>query len=174
MIESIEKGRAVLEVILVRVTKNGQTTPVPLSHERTLIGRHDDCQIRVPIAGMSRKHCEITISDGSIHINDLGSSNGTFVNQDRVSGATPLAAGDLISFGGLVFVVKVNGEPGDFDAQAMFEDGICELEELTKPAAAQQVQDAPVKVPASVLDNDESSMMDFEFDFDDDDDQPPL
>tara|TARA_R110002072_G_scaffold42064_22_gene119237 strand:- start:137137 stop:137628 length:492 start_codon:yes stop_codon:yes gene_type:complete len=163
-----------LEVILVRVTKNGQSTPVPLSHERTLIGRHDDCQIRVPIAGMSRKHCEITISDGSIQINDLGSSNGTFVNQERVSGATPLSAGDLISFGGLVFLVSVNGEPGDIDAAMMFEDGICELEELVEPAAAKPAQDAPVKVPASVLDNDESSMMDFEFDFDDDDDQPPL
>ena len=106
MMEAVcKKGRAVLEVNLIRVTKNGKSTRVPLSHERTLVGRQDDCHIRVPVAGISRKHCEIVIADGSIVINDLGSSNGTYVNQERISGAQPLSAGDLISFGGLVFVV---------------------------------------------------------------------
>ena len=162
-----------MEVILVRVTKNGSTTPVPLSHERTLVGRLDDCHIRVPAAGISRKHCEIVIADGSIIINDLGSSNGTYVNQDRISEPQPLSAGDLISFGGLVFLVTVNGEPGEIDAEMMYEDGIPDEEDAPPVAAAKSVP-APKTVVASVMDNDDSSMMDFDFDFDDDDDQPPL
>ncbi len=171
------KGRSVLEVILVRVTKNGSTTNVPLTHERTLVGRLDDCHIRVPIAGMSRKHCEIVIADGSIVINDLGSSNGTYVNQDRIQGSQPLSAGDLVSFGGLVFLVTVNAHPDDFDAEMLFEDGIPEETDAPAPVSTPTPTPAPVEkkmVPASVLDNDESSMMDFDFEFDDDDDQPPL
>ena len=177
-----------MEVILVRVTKNGSTTPVPLTHERTLVGRLDDCHIRVPIAGMSRKHCEIVIEDGSITITDLGSSNGTYVNQERISPSQPLSAGDLVSFGGLVFLVSVNGEPGEIDAEMMFEDGIPDETDapvalatppasVPAPAHSSAVETPAVTkqtVPASKVENDESSMMDFDFDFDDDDEQPPL
>lgn len=161
----------------MRVTKNGSTTPVPLTHKRTLVGRLDDCHIRVPAAGISRKHCEIVNEDGSLVINDLGSSNGTYVNQERIT-SEPISAGDLISFGGLVFLVTVNGEPGEVDAEMMYEDGLPEPEESTAPpvpAPTAPASTAPASKMVSVSNvNDDSSMMDFEFDFDDDDDQPPL
>lgn len=164
-----------MQVALIRVTENGDQQQVPLNHERTLVGRLDDCHIRIPIGGVSRKHCEIVVKDGSVVVRDLGSSNGTYVNQERVSDR-PLAAGDLISVGGLVFVVSVNGEPSDINAEMMFEDGLPEAE-LTPPAAPAAVPapapKAPQAVSASGL-NEDSSMMDFDFDFDDDDDQPPL
>ena len=165
----------------MRVAKNGSTTPVPLMRERTLVGRLDDCHIRVPVAGISRKHCEIVVNDGSIIVNDLGSSNGTYVNQERVQ-SQPVSAGDLISFGGLVFLITVNGEPGDIDAEMMYEDGIPDVEENAATAPQPQTAvSAPVAAPepqmaamSNSAENDESSMMDFDFDFDDDDDQPPL
>lgn len=163
-----------MEVVLIRVTENGEQQPVPLNREHTLIGRLDDCHVRIPIAGVSRKHCEIVVDSGSITIRDLGSSNGTYVNQERVE-SQPLSAGDLISVGGLVFVLSVNGEPGDIDAEMMFEDGLPEVEapSVSAPAPA-AAKESPKPVPASTL-NDDSSMMDFEFEFDeDDDDQPPL
>lgn len=171
-----------MEVILVRVTKNGKTIEVPLTHERTIVGRLDDCHIRVPIAGISRKHCEIMVADGSIVITDLGSSNGTYVNQDKVS-SQPLSAGDLISFAGLVFVVKVNGEPGDIDAKMMFEDGLPDepvisnaVKKESAPIKSMSVaKDDSVDISSKIGDMDDSSMMDFEFNLDDDeDDQPPL
>ena len=161
-----------MQVVLIRVTESGQQQPVPLNREKTIIGRMDDCHIRIPIAGVSRKHCEIVVEDGSIVINDLGSSNGTYVNQDRVE-SIPVSAGDLLSVGGLVFVVSVNGEPGDIDPEIMYEDGLPD-ESQASAAPAPAPASTPKPVPASVM-NDESSMMDFEFDFDDDDeDQPPL
>ncbi len=145
------------------------------------MGRLDDCQIRVPAAGISRKHCEFVVDESSIVINDLGSSNGTYVNQERIT-SQPLCAGDLVSFGGLVFLVSVNGEPSEIDAQMMYEDG---LPEADAAPARPPAQAAPASASASVSAveqmvssndlNDDSSMMDFEFDFDDDDDdQPPL
>lgn len=167
------KDRYALEVVLIRVTESGEQQPVPLSREKTIIGRLDDCHIRIPIADVSRKHCEIIVEGGSITVNDLGSSNGTFVNQDQVE-SQPLAAGDLVSVGGIVFVVSVNGEPGDIDAAMMYEDGLPEPGEASAAPSAPQPKPEPKAVPASVA-NEDSSMMDFEFDFDDDeDDQPPL
>ncbi len=145
---------------------------MPLNHERTLIGRLDDCQIRIPIAGVSRKHCEILVDGGSLSIRDLDSSNGTFVNQERVSDQ-PLSAGDLISVGGLVFLVTVNGEPSDLDPSILFEDGIPEAEAAPEVQAPASAPKAPQAVSASGQ-NEDSSMMDFDFEFDDDDDQPPL
>ena len=166
-----------MEVVLIRVTESGEQQPVPLNRDHTLVGRLDDCHIRIPVAGVSRKHCEIRVEDGSITIRDLGSSNGTFVNQEKVE-SQPLSAGDLVSVGGLVFVVSVNGEPKDIDAEIMYEDGLPDEADqapaAAAPAAQPQAKEAPKPVPASTL-NEDSSMMDFEFDFDDDeDDQPPL
>ncbi len=163
-----------MQVVLIRVTESGQQQPVPLNRERTIIGRMDDCHIRIPIAGVSRKHCEIVVEDGSIVINDLGSSNGTYVNQERVE-SIPVSAGDLLSVGGLVFVVTLNGEPSEIDPEIMYEDGLPdEADASAAPTPAAPSAPAPKPVPASVM-NDESSMMDFQFDFDDDEeDQPPL
>jgi pSer/pThr/pTyr-binding forkhead associated (FHA) protein len=169
-----------LEVVLIRVTESGQQQPVPLTREKTIIGRLDDCHIRIPIGGVSRKHCEIVIADGSIVVNDLGSSNGTFVNQDKVE-SLPVASGDLVSVGGMVFVVTVNGEPNDFDPEIMYEEGLPDVADASvapavstsAPAPAEQ-EPEPQPISASLM-NEDSSMTDFEFAFDDDDDdQPPL
>lgn len=157
-----------MQVALIRVTPKGESQRVPIERESTIVGRSDDCHIRVRSAGMSRKHCEITVEDGSVTVRDLGSSNGTFVNQEKVE-SVPVSGGDLISFGGLVFVVEVNGEPGEIDAALFFEDG---LPDLAPPPAGNAP--SPKMVPAGNA-NEESSMMDFEFDLDDEDDeQPPL
>jgi pSer/pThr/pTyr-binding forkhead associated (FHA) protein len=119
-----------VEVALVRVTAEGETQRVVLGKDRTVIGRQEGCQLRIPIAGVSRTHCEILIQGGSITIKDLGSSNGTYVNQERVT-QQPLAPGDLVSLGGQVFLVQVNGEPEEIEAEFMFEDGLPEEESKT-------------------------------------------
>jgi pSer/pThr/pTyr-binding forkhead associated (FHA) protein len=157
-----------VEVALVRVTAEGETQRVVLSKDRTVIGRQEGCQIRIPIAGVSRTHCEVRVEDGSVIVKDLGSSNGTYVNQERVT-EQPVAAGDLISMGGQVFLVQVNGEPEEIEAEFLFEDGL--PEEESKAAAMAAIKPA-AKAPASKT-ADESSMMDFDFD-EDEDDQPPL
>ncbi len=160
-----------MEVVLIRVTESGEQQPVPLNRERTLVGRLDDCHIRIPIAGVSRKHCEFIVDGGSITVCDLGSSNGTFVNQERVE-RQPLAPGDLVSVGGLVFVVTVNGDPSDIDAEIMFEDGL--PDEPAEPSSEMPQAAAAPRPVISSGQNEDSSMMDFDFDFDDEDDQPPL
>lgn len=159
-----------MEVALVRVTAEGETQRVVLGKDRTVIGRQEGCQLRIPIAGVSRTHCEILIQGGSITIKDLGSSNGTYVNQERVT-QQPLAPGDLVSLGGQVFLVQVNGEPEEIDAEFLFEDGLPEEESKTSiPAPKASV---PAASAAKKADLDDSSVMDFDFE-DEDEAQPPL
>lgn len=157
-----------MNVALVRVLADGRTRELALRTGQTIVGRGDGCHVRVPVSKVSRKHCELTVSqDSGVSVKDLGSSNGTFVNQERVKHRA-LAAGDLLSFGGMVFVVRVNGQPADIDPEACFEDGLPEAEAVSAPSTVS----APGRpVPK---DADDSSMADFEFDFSDDDDQPKL
>lgn len=159
-----------MEVALVRVTEDGKSQRVVLKKEQTVLGRQDTCQIRIPTAGISRKHCEIVVADGSITVNDLGSSNGTYLNQEKIT-SHPAAPGDLLSIGGQVFLIQVNGDPDEFDAELLYEDGLPEGEASPTPSSIGAPQ-RPAPKPAGDLD--ESSMMDFDFNDLDDDEQPPL
>jgi pSer/pThr/pTyr-binding forkhead associated (FHA) protein len=55
---------------------------------------------------VSRRHARITIENGSVHLEDLGSRNGTRLNDKPVGGASPLADGDRISIGSYLLVFR--------------------------------------------------------------------
>lgn len=170
-----------MDVSLVRVQPDGKTREMPIKRSTTVFGRQEGCHVRVPSASVSRKHCELRVSDaGDIVMADLGSSNGTYVNQDRVT-EQPLAGGDLVSFGGFVFVVRVNGSPEEIDAEACYEDGLPENESAAgggraSPDTRTIAGGAEPSMPPLVSgDADDSSVVDFDFDLDEDEDeQPPL
>jgi len=73
------------------------------------VGRHDDCVIRIRSSQVSRRHCEIFEADGRLMVRDLGSSNGTYVNGQRVLGQQPLKIGDVIGIGGVTLRVDPVG-----------------------------------------------------------------
>jgi len=167
-----------VKALLINVTPEGKSKEVPLSHERTVLGRLDDCQIRIPSGRVSRHHCEITRDNGALTLRDLNSSNGTFVNQKKVDEAT-LSAGDLISIGSLVFLVQIDGEPKEFEPEFLYEDGIPEQQGSgdAQSSGTATASSEPATVNAPTSSGDDSSMMDFNFEFDldeDEDDQPPL
>jgi pSer/pThr/pTyr-binding forkhead associated (FHA) protein len=76
----------------------------------TVIGRREDCDLRIPVGDVSRKHCRLVIEDETIRIEDLGSSNGTYVNGHRVQEGE-LQPGDRIQVGPVQFIIQINGEP---------------------------------------------------------------
>lgn len=70
-----------------------------------VIGRGNKCTLRLPDKYLSVRHCRIYKSDGSFFIEDLGSTNGTFLNGDELADeAVELMDGDKISIGRLSFV----------------------------------------------------------------------
>ena len=73
--------------------------------EDEIIGRGNKCTLRLPDKYLSVKHCRIYKSDGSFFIEDLGSTNGTFLNGDELADeAVELIDGDKISIGRLNFI----------------------------------------------------------------------
>ncbi len=60
------------------------------------IGRSKDNNICVPERHVSRRHAVIHYRDGIFMLSDLGSANGTFVNNEKLDGPFPLAGGDVI------------------------------------------------------------------------------
>jgi pSer/pThr/pTyr-binding forkhead associated (FHA) protein len=179
-----------MNATLVLVQPDGSLKEIPLSKVVTVLGRQTDCQLRIPSASVSRHHCEVVLGDGTVKVRDLGSSNGTFVNKQKVD-QKDLAPGDLLSIGGLVFILRVDGKPQFIDAEDAIEDGLVEGVQGDEPAAKPS---APTLTPGSAsvprpqpkaagrkglldADPDGSSVGDFNFLDEDDDDlkkQPKL
>jgi EAL domain-containing protein (putative c-di-GMP-specific phosphodiesterase class I) len=68
------------------------------------VGRDVGNQLTVHALGLSRRHAEITRDpSGQLCVTDLQSTNGTFVNRERINGSAPLSANDIIHFGNAEF-----------------------------------------------------------------------
>lgn len=76
---------------------------IPLNRKKFLIGREQDCQLRPNSEMVSRHHCVFSIDDYSVRLRDLGSTNGTFVNGERIRKEVVLQAGDEVVIGNLEF-----------------------------------------------------------------------
>jgi pSer/pThr/pTyr-binding forkhead associated (FHA) protein len=65
----------------------------------TQLGRHPDSEISLDDITVSRRHAEIERTTSGYVVRDAGSLNGTYVNQQRIDGATPLRHGDEVQIG---------------------------------------------------------------------------
>src|SRR5918995_49560 len=77
------------------------------------IGR-EGCDVVLPDPEVSRRHAAIRSTGTGVAVEDLGSSNGTFVNGERVSGTRPLSHGDVVRFGNTEWELRgtANGGAG--------------------------------------------------------------
>lgn len=105
-----------MQVVLVMFRADGQRRSFSIVREMTVIGRREDCDLRIPLGEVSRKHCRILKDDDGLRVEDLGSSNGTFHNEERVQ-ASQLNAGDTVRVGPVTFMVQIDGVPADEDMQ---------------------------------------------------------
>ncbi|MBX3363614.1 MAG: FHA domain-containing protein [Phycisphaeraceae bacterium] len=177
-----------MNVSLVLIQNDGTIREAILKPGSSVIGRQVGCSIRIPAAEVSRQHCEVLFKGDVLTLRDLGSANGTLVNGTRIE-QCEVKAGDLITIGSINLLVRVDGKPARVDPR------------LTKAAsgkanaasgsrvspAARPPQSKPPATPGgkpsvleelgidpSKLQNEDSSIADFNFDFEDDDDQPKL
>jgi hypothetical protein len=88
------------------VSNDGRT--YPLSVGSTVIGRGDQANLRLPDVGISRRHARLDFDGGQVVLTDLGSTNGTSVNGQRVS-AVALNPGDMIQLGTTTLTFRVDG-----------------------------------------------------------------
>lgn len=67
----------------------------PLLAPRNLIGRGSQCDISIPTSQLAREHAEITVADRQLHIRDLNSPSGVYLNEERIAAGT-LKPGDRL------------------------------------------------------------------------------
>src|SRR5690606_17222944 len=83
---------------------------IPLVAGRFLIGREEDCHLRPGNDLVSRHHCVFKTDEYTVRVRDLGSTNGTFVNGERLRGEVMLNTGDNVRVGTLEFEVVIGEE----------------------------------------------------------------
>lgn len=120
-----------MNISLVMVTADGKTKDLPAMRLPISIGRGEECKIRVPLAAVSRKHCELLEQDDELIVRDLKSSNGTFVNKERVK-SRELIPGDLLAVGPIVFVVRIDGHPKAIDGIISYANGAMTAADLAE------------------------------------------
>lgn len=88
------------------VPLNPGTFPtIPLQRPILLIGRHPECDIRLNLAKISRRHCCVALAYDRVMIRDLGSRNGLRVN-GRLVDETQLHPGDEVAIGPILYRVE--------------------------------------------------------------------
>ena len=82
---------------VLQVVQGGESgTQYPLAGERTVIGRHPNCNIVLQNGAVSRHHAQILEDHGQFALEDLRSRNGCFLNGEKIEGRVPLKDGDEI------------------------------------------------------------------------------
>ncbi len=97
-----------LKVTLIVVSGKPEGKVIPLTAPVFRIGRDESCHLRPNSVEVSRQHTEITISDSTVVVNDLGSRNGTLVNGQLISAPHRLKSGELLKVGPLTFAVSIH------------------------------------------------------------------
>ena len=105
-----------MQANLVMFRESGDRRDFKLTAKTTTVGRKDDCDIRIPLADVSRHHAEFALAADAVVLRDLGSANGTYVNNRRVKKEVKLAAGDHVVIGPVVFTFQLDGEPKEIRA----------------------------------------------------------
>lgn len=129
--------------------------PIELKRSVLLVGRHPECDVRINLSSISRRHCCLAQVDDSMIVRDLGSRHGVWVNGRRVDEKV-LKTGDQLAIGPMIFKINVikfdhdhiqgnaspNSAPNSRD----------ELEEKTNQANRKEKAIAPDPDPASNCD----------------------
>lgn len=99
---------------LVIVSKQNQGQEFYLTTPELVIGRSDDCSLKLDYPGISRSHLRLVCEDKNFFIEDLGSKYGTFIGKKKIEGKVKIKAGDILQVGELTlkYVTQGYGEGG--------------------------------------------------------------
>jgi predicted component of type VI protein secretion system len=102
-----------MQLVLVMFRAEGERRSFSIPREVTIVGRREDCDLRIPVGEVSRKHCRFVKEGDTVRVEDMGSSNGTYHNGQRIAGSVSLQPGDSVEVGPVIFVVQIDGAPAD-------------------------------------------------------------
>ena len=80
----------------------GPSPTIPLQRPVILVGRHEECDVRIDLDSVSRRHCCLATAYDRLLIRDLGSRHGVRVNGRKVEEAR-LSLGDEVAIGAVLY-----------------------------------------------------------------------
>ena len=102
--------RIKLVMLQLLIESEGKTLPAVLVPQTgATIGRGESNDVVIPNLGVSRKHAQICPVGSAFHIKDLDSTNGVFVNGEKIAGSKALTHGDRIQIGKFTITVSARG-----------------------------------------------------------------
>lgn len=116
-----------------------------LAKSSFVIGRDPACDLPIQDIEISRRHARLIAQSGGHVIEDLGSTNGTFVNGQRIRNITPLRAGASIRLGELIILIYEVQTSSDLDATPP------STQQLRAARSARAEQAKPTAAPAWVV-----------------------
>ncbi|MDQ1347540.1 MAG: hypothetical protein QG573_912, partial [Acidobacteriota bacterium] len=116
--------------------------PIELPAGESVIGRSRACIVQIAETTVSRQHAIFVVEPGKVRLRDLGSSNGTFVNGERVDGEIPLTDGDRVVVGEAELVLRMLAPLGPSEATARL---------VIPPLTAPPGPPPPAPAPAPVV-----------------------
>ncbi len=90
-----------------------------LQEGELVIGRDVTSDFQVDLDNVSRRHAKVTRREGKVYVVDLGSTNGTFINDREIKTEEELRSGDLVKIGGTIFKFLYGG-----DVESLFHEEI--------------------------------------------------
>jgi len=87
------------------ILSSGSPKEFELTRSEIIIGRDPAVDLPISSPAVSRRHARLTRDGGHYALEDLGSSNGTFVNEEKLTGRRPLKSGDQIRLGQAITMV---------------------------------------------------------------------
>jgi pSer/pThr/pTyr-binding forkhead associated (FHA) protein len=125
----------------VKLQKIGSADDLEILIDRYpfVIGRRSGNDCCLPLACISRRHCQLTREAGEVLVQDLESHNGTFVNGRRALKPLPLQHGDELSLGPVQFRVLVQADCQETDQHLegtrceSTEEHVCESQPVPRP-----------------------------------------
>lgn len=87
-------------------SENNELHQLLLTRGQVLIGRSFDCNYVIDSLQASRKHALLMLADGQITLKDLDTTNGTFVNGEKISGSVSISTTDEITIGTTTFAIE--------------------------------------------------------------------
>jgi pSer/pThr/pTyr-binding forkhead associated (FHA) protein len=96
-----------MKLALLVTQGSAQGKRIPINIPQFIIGRDPQCHLRPASPIISKRHCALLIREGKAFLRDFNSTNGTFINDEKLEGERELANGDSLKLGPLSFQVQI-------------------------------------------------------------------